>query len=402
RIGFTGAITLNGRVERVGGIREKVVAASLEGLETVVLPSGNKRDWEGIPEELREGLEAIFVEHLNELEVFMEGWVKGRDWERMKGSDLGTGACRMMIGQLLIVHNASCVFERLAICFWSGIIEVPILMDVERLIPAYTRTVLAREEYMTQPAVALKWMRTAFERAQRRRQAKGITDTRSVHLFDLGSGSGVIGASALLAGLCSKVTFVDCSQQAIDTLIDNMAILEGYIPPNGSLLIRVVVSLWGREVALMALCLDTWAYLPPLEVGKSWKLPMEALDTTRERVVIAANPPWGLVRPQSDRPIVDSIVANVKSFPEDIEVAHVLHSSRARHIPAICESEGLTARRIMHEEPLVIPEYTSPVATDLRLTLASAWMVSLSRRTPEERFRERGPRRKKDSDDDDL
>ncbi|KAF4733949.1 hypothetical protein FOZ63_014907, partial [Perkinsus olseni] len=136
RIGFTGAITLNGRVERVGGIREKVVAASLEGLDTVVLPSGNKRDWEGIPEELREGLEAIFVEHLNELEVFMEGW--GRDWERMKGSDLGTGTCRMMIGQLLIVHNASSVFERLAICFWSGNIEVPILMDVERLIPTYT------------------------------------------------------------------------------------------------------------------------------------------------------------------------------------------------------------------------------------------------------------------------
>ncbi|KAF4692423.1 hypothetical protein FOZ60_013536 [Perkinsus olseni] len=75
RIGFTGAITLNGRVERVGGIREKVVAASLEGLDTVVLPSGNKRDWEGIPEELREGLEAIFVEHLNELEVLLEGWV---------------------------------------------------------------------------------------------------------------------------------------------------------------------------------------------------------------------------------------------------------------------------------------------------------------------------------------
>ncbi|KAF4730248.1 hypothetical protein FOZ62_022947, partial [Perkinsus olseni] len=49
RIGFTGAITLKGRVERVGGIREKVVAASLEGLDTVALPSGNKRDWEGSP-----------------------------------------------------------------------------------------------------------------------------------------------------------------------------------------------------------------------------------------------------------------------------------------------------------------------------------------------------------------
>ncbi|EER10121.1 hypothetical protein Pmar_PMAR009755 [Perkinsus marinus ATCC 50983] len=71
-IGFTGAITLSGGVERVGGIREKVVAASLGGLKVVVLPKANKAEWKAIEDGLKDGLEVVFVEDLTELEGLLD------------------------------------------------------------------------------------------------------------------------------------------------------------------------------------------------------------------------------------------------------------------------------------------------------------------------------------------
>ncbi|EER16343.1 conserved hypothetical protein [Perkinsus marinus ATCC 50983] len=71
-IGFTGAITLSGGVEGVGGIREKVVAASLGGLKVAVLPKANEAEWKAIEDGLKDGLEVVFVEDLTELEGLLD------------------------------------------------------------------------------------------------------------------------------------------------------------------------------------------------------------------------------------------------------------------------------------------------------------------------------------------
>ncbi len=63
---MTGEISLRGLVLPVGGIKEKVVAAAAAGLKRVMLPARNRRDFEEIPEEARNQLEFVWLEHVEE------------------------------------------------------------------------------------------------------------------------------------------------------------------------------------------------------------------------------------------------------------------------------------------------------------------------------------------------
>jgi ATP-dependent Lon protease len=66
-LAMTGEITLRGKVLPVGGIREKVLAAHRAGIKSVILPRRNERDLEDVPEELRQGMEFIFVDSAEEV-----------------------------------------------------------------------------------------------------------------------------------------------------------------------------------------------------------------------------------------------------------------------------------------------------------------------------------------------
>ncbi|MCK9908143.1 endopeptidase La [Microbacteriaceae bacterium K1510] len=63
---MTGEISLRGLVLPVGGIKEKVIAAAAAGLKRVMLPARNKRDYDDIPEEVRQQLEFIWLERVEE------------------------------------------------------------------------------------------------------------------------------------------------------------------------------------------------------------------------------------------------------------------------------------------------------------------------------------------------
>lgn len=63
---MTGEISLRGLVLPVGGIREKVVAASRAGIKRVMLPARNKRDFEDIPEDVRDKIEFIWLTQVDE------------------------------------------------------------------------------------------------------------------------------------------------------------------------------------------------------------------------------------------------------------------------------------------------------------------------------------------------
>jgi ATP-dependent Lon protease len=66
-VAMTGEISLRGRVLRVGGIKEKVLAAARFGIKQVLLPDQNRTDWEEVPAEVRKKMKVRFVTHISEL-----------------------------------------------------------------------------------------------------------------------------------------------------------------------------------------------------------------------------------------------------------------------------------------------------------------------------------------------
>ena len=66
-LAMTGEISLRGRILRVGGIKEKVLAAARSGLKQVILPDQNKNDWAEVPDEVRTRMKVHFVGHISGL-----------------------------------------------------------------------------------------------------------------------------------------------------------------------------------------------------------------------------------------------------------------------------------------------------------------------------------------------
>ena len=66
-LAMTGEISLRGRVLRVGGIKEKVLAAARSGLKHVILPDQNENDWKEVPAEVRARMKAHFVKNISDL-----------------------------------------------------------------------------------------------------------------------------------------------------------------------------------------------------------------------------------------------------------------------------------------------------------------------------------------------
>jgi ATP-dependent Lon protease len=68
RLAMTGEVTLSGQVLPVGGIKEKVLAAHRAGVDTLILPDQNEKDYlEDVPEEIRAKLKTYFVKHADQV-----------------------------------------------------------------------------------------------------------------------------------------------------------------------------------------------------------------------------------------------------------------------------------------------------------------------------------------------
>ncbi len=66
-LAMTGELTLTGQVLPVGGIREKVIAARRSEIFEVILPDANRRDYEELPDYLREGVTVHFASHYRDV-----------------------------------------------------------------------------------------------------------------------------------------------------------------------------------------------------------------------------------------------------------------------------------------------------------------------------------------------
>ncbi|MCL6429355.1 MAG: endopeptidase La, partial [Anaerolineae bacterium] len=69
-----------GQVLPVGGIKEKVLAASRAGLTTVILPRRNERDLEEVPAEVREKIRFVLVDRISQ--AFAAALTDGQNGDR--------------------------------------------------------------------------------------------------------------------------------------------------------------------------------------------------------------------------------------------------------------------------------------------------------------------------------
>jgi ATP-dependent Lon protease len=67
KLGMTGELTLTGQVLPIGGVKEKTIAARRSGLKVLIFPESNRKDFEDLPEHLREGLEVHYARNYDDV-----------------------------------------------------------------------------------------------------------------------------------------------------------------------------------------------------------------------------------------------------------------------------------------------------------------------------------------------
>jgi len=66
-VAMTGEITLRGRVLPVGGLKEKILAAKMAGIKSVIVPDENRRDIDELETEIVEGLNIVYAKTMEDV-----------------------------------------------------------------------------------------------------------------------------------------------------------------------------------------------------------------------------------------------------------------------------------------------------------------------------------------------
>lgn len=66
-LAMTGELTLTGKVLPIGGVREKTIAARRVGVKELIFPKENKKDYDRLPNFLKDGMTVHFVDYFQEI-----------------------------------------------------------------------------------------------------------------------------------------------------------------------------------------------------------------------------------------------------------------------------------------------------------------------------------------------
>ncbi|OMP10938.1 hypothetical protein COLO4_04161 [Corchorus olitorius] len=66
-LAMTGEVTLTGRILPIGKVKEKTLAARRSKVKTLILPFGKKRVFDGLPANVKKGLDVHFVDHYSQI-----------------------------------------------------------------------------------------------------------------------------------------------------------------------------------------------------------------------------------------------------------------------------------------------------------------------------------------------
>jgi len=84
-IAMTGEISLRGRILPIGGLKEKLLAASRGGIEKVLIPIDNKKDLKDVNDEIKNSIKIVLVEHLDDvIEHSLEKKPTSITWDESK------------------------------------------------------------------------------------------------------------------------------------------------------------------------------------------------------------------------------------------------------------------------------------------------------------------------------
>ena len=68
---MTGEISLNGKVLKIGGLKEKILAARREGLNRIIVPKSNRIDVDQMMDYIKEGLTFDYVNNYDEVKKIL-------------------------------------------------------------------------------------------------------------------------------------------------------------------------------------------------------------------------------------------------------------------------------------------------------------------------------------------
>ena len=66
-VAMTGEVNLRGYVTAIGGLKEKLLAALRGGVKKVLIPQENEKDLAEIPDNVKDGLEIVPVERIEDV-----------------------------------------------------------------------------------------------------------------------------------------------------------------------------------------------------------------------------------------------------------------------------------------------------------------------------------------------
>lgn len=66
-VAMTGAITLRGTLNAIGGVKEKILAAKESGCTVVIIPEQNRRDLDEVPQEIKDGIDIQVLDCIYEV-----------------------------------------------------------------------------------------------------------------------------------------------------------------------------------------------------------------------------------------------------------------------------------------------------------------------------------------------
>ncbi|CDP18248.1 unnamed protein product [Coffea canephora] len=78
-LAMTGEVTLTGKILPIGGVKEKTIAARRSEVKTIIFPSANRRDFDELADNVKEGLEVHFVDDYSQVYDLAFGYDEKRE-----------------------------------------------------------------------------------------------------------------------------------------------------------------------------------------------------------------------------------------------------------------------------------------------------------------------------------